>query len=588
MRTVATAGHVDHGKSTLVLALTGTDPDRFPQEKARGLTIDLGFAFFTLADGEEVGFVDVPGHTRFVKNMLAGAGAVEICLLVVAANEGWMPQSEEHLRILDGLGVRHGVVVLTKADLATQDLLKKRTIEVREHLEGTGLADAPIVSADSRSGNGLDDVRVALAKVLAESPVAIDRGRPRLWIDRVFASRGAGTVVTGTLAGGRFNIGADVIAGGFECRLRGIESAGLQMAAASPGARVALNLSGVDYHALRRGDAVVLPEQWIDVVLVDVAVQELPGESLADRSRLTAHVGSGEHHVLCRLLGEDHRFARLWFNEALPIAPGDRIVLRDPGRQTTTAGAVVLTIAPTNRSGDAAAVLAQPIAHRLLATGWVPVAGITARTGLNEDEAADKIREAGGVRLRDWYLDSTTVARLRNSATRNIEAHQVDSPNSPGLTTHELARELALEHEHLLALIDSWDEVVVDHGCVRVAASQARVGDSPEGRALIATLDSSPFAPPPPEDLAIARALVREGSAVDLDGIYFSSRAVSEARSLVITALGERRSVTVAEIRDILGSTRKYVLPIVAHLDRIGVTRRRGDDRIAGPTSGLL
>src|SRR5690242_20462224 len=213
MRTVATAGHVDHGKSSLVLALTGTDPDRFPEEKARGLTIDLGFAFTTLPSGQEVGFVDVPGHVRFIKNMLAGVGAVDVVMLVVAANEGWMPQSEEHLRIIELLGVRHGLVCLTKADLVDEDTLELARLALDERLAASVLGDAPVVVCDAVSGRGLDDVRAGLDTVLATAPEPVDRDRPRLWVDRVFAAKGAGTVVTGTLAGGSLRVDDEVEVG---------------------------------------------------------------------------------------------------------------------------------------------------------------------------------------------------------------------------------------------------------------------------------------------------------------------------------------------------------------------------------------
>src|SRR5918911_752642 len=212
MRVVATAGHVDHGKSSLVLALTGTDPDRWPAEKARGLTIDLGFAFTTLPSGQRLGFVDVPGHVRFLKNMLAGVGAVEAAILVVAATEGWMPQSEEHLRILDLLGISHGLAVITKADLVDDDLLELARLEVEERLAGAAsFTPTDVLTVDSRSGRGLPELRVALDAMLASAPLAADRGRPRLWIDRVFAAKGAGTVVTGTLVGGAVSVGDELL-----------------------------------------------------------------------------------------------------------------------------------------------------------------------------------------------------------------------------------------------------------------------------------------------------------------------------------------------------------------------------------------
>ena len=329
MRVVATAGHVDHGKSTLVQALTGTDPDRFPEEKARGLTIDLGFAFCTLPSGRDVGFVDVPGHSRFVKNMLAGVGAVDVAMLVVAANEGWKPQSEEHLRILDLLDVRHGIVALTKADTVDVETLELARLDVEEHLAGTSLAAFEIVTCDGRSGRGLDALRAALDRALAGAPAARDDDRPRLWIDRVFAAKGAGTVVTGTLTGGAIAVDDALEAGGRPVRIRAIEQHGAATVRVEPGARVALNLAGVDHHDLGRGDAVVRPGQWRTVAVVDGALTVLPDATLRRRSRLTAAIGSGEHHVWCRLLADG--FARLHLDDAVPLAPGDRVVLRDPG-----------------------------------------------------------------------------------------------------------------------------------------------------------------------------------------------------------------------------------------------------------------
>ncbi|HZI36965.1 MAG TPA: selenocysteine-specific translation elongation factor, partial [Acidimicrobiia bacterium] len=258
MRVVATAGHVDHGKSSLVLALTGTDPDRWPEEKTRGPTIDLGFAFTTLPSGQELGFVDVPGHVRFLKNMLAGVGAVEAAILVVAATEGWMPQSEEHLRILDLLGISHGLAVITKADLVDDDLLELARLEVEERLaQADSFTPTDVLAVDSRSGRGLDDLRVALDAMLASAPLAVDRGRPRLWVDRVFAAKGAGTIVTGTMAGGTLALDTEVVIlpGRRRARVRHIESHHEELSEAGPGRRVALNLAGIDHTELARGSA---------------------------------------------------------------------------------------------------------------------------------------------------------------------------------------------------------------------------------------------------------------------------------------------------------------------------------------------
>src|SRR5215211_5251306 len=371
VRTVATAGHVDHGKSTLVLALTGTDPDRFPEEKERGLTIDLGFAFTKLPSGEEVGFVDVPGHVRFIKNMLAGVGAVDVVMLVVAANEGWMPQSEEHLRIIELLGVRHGLVCLTKADLVDDDTLELAQLELDEHLAPSVLVGAPVVVCDALSGRGLDDVRAGLDAVLAAAPEPVDRDRPRLWVDRVFAAKGAGTVVTGTLAGGSLRVDDEVEIGprARRARIRAIETAHHQLDVATPGTRVALNLagSGIERTALRRGDGVVRAGQWQLTDVVDVGLEPLREHTFRARSSLQCYVGSGEHSAVLRVLDADGRYGRIRVDERVPLAPGDRLVLRDPGERDTVGGAEVLDAAPHGRARDALAYLALPLEQRLLA-----------------------------------------------------------------------------------------------------------------------------------------------------------------------------------------------------------------------------
>ena len=381
MRVVATAGHVDHGKSSLVLALTGTDPDRFPEEKARGLTIDLGFAFTTLPSGVEVGFVDVPGHVRFIKNMLAGVGAVEVALLVVvAASEGWMPQSEEHLRILELLGVRHALVAITKADTVDEETVELAQLDVAEHLEGSALEDAPVVVCDSVSGRGLDDVRARARRgARADADRARRRSCPTLDRPRLrrqgrghrrdrHAHGGRGSRSTTTWRSGRRRLRA---------RVRAVQTAHRQVERAAPGTRVALNLVGVEHRELARGDAVVGPDQWTFARTVDAALTVVPGEDFERRGRLQAYAGSGEHGVWARVLGDGTDFVRLRFATALPLAPGDRVVLRDPGSKRTVAGAEVLDVEPVTKARDAPGVLALPLGERLLAThSWLAVSDL--------------------------------------------------------------------------------------------------------------------------------------------------------------------------------------------------------------------
>ncbi len=277
MPVIATAGHVDHGKSTLVLGLTGMDPDRFAEEKARGLTIDLGFAWTTLASGRDVAFVDVPGHVRFLKNMLAGVGAVEACLFVVAATEGWKPQSEEHLRILELLGVRHGVVALTKVGLVDGETRELARMELADMVAGSFLEAAEVVEVDVPAGEGVGALREALDRLIAVTPAAADRGRPRLWVDRVFAARGSGTVVTGTLAGGSLAVDDELVTspGGQRVRVRGLQSLQQPRSRVEPGNRVAVNLSGAARDDLARGGALVRPGQWRPTRTVDASLHTL-------------------------------------------------------------------------------------------------------------------------------------------------------------------------------------------------------------------------------------------------------------------------------------------------------------------------
>jgi len=261
---ISTAGHVDHGKSTLVRALTGTDPDRFAEEKARGLTIDLGFASTGLPSGRTIAIIDVPGHIRFLKNMLAGVGAVDACLFVVAATEGWMPQSEEHLRILQLLDTAGGVIALTQIDLVDDEVAELAQLDIEEHIEGSFLEGAPIIGVDSISGRGIDELKAALDTLLDATPSAEDVGRPRLWVDRAFAAKGAGTVVTGTLTGGRVSLDDELALEpvGERVRVRGIQSLHEQHESIGPGSRVALNLSGVGHADVERGHVVVSPGAW--------------------------------------------------------------------------------------------------------------------------------------------------------------------------------------------------------------------------------------------------------------------------------------------------------------------------------------
>jgi selenocysteine-specific elongation factor len=569
VRVVATAGHVDHGKSSLVKALTGTDPDRFPEEKERGLTIDLGFAFCTLSSGEVVAFVDVPGHVRFVKNMLAGVGAVDVAVLVVAANEGWMPQTEEHAQILDLLDIRHGMVALTKAALVSEDTLDTLQLEVADRI------DWPVVVVDSLLGRGLDDVRATLDEVLRTAPAPRDGGRPRVWVDRVFAAKGAGTVVTGTLTGGSLTRDQEMTIepGRRPVRIRRIESHGEQLDRVLPGSRVALNLAGVDHAAVKRGMAIVSPDRWAVVDTVDVALRLLPGRSLPRRGTVHAHVGSGEQLARLRLLDEGGRFGRLSFPTPLPLTPGDRLVLRSPGEQATVAGAEVLDVEPARRTVAAVDRLGlTPGARVLAAVPWCTRAEMARLAG--DEHAADVC----AVPVGPWLVSPETLARVRARAAETVE--DTWAPLST------VAAACGIDIPRLRAALAGDPALVIERDIVR-GARQAGVLDDPAARKLLDALVASPLAPPAPTDigvsLSIVRALARAGAVIELDGVVFATSALDDARDRIARVVVEREAVTIADLRDVLGTSRKYILPIVNRMDAEGVTRRRGDLRIPGP-----
>ena len=417
MPVVSTAGHVDHGKSTLVRVLTGTDPDRFAEEKARGLTIDLGFASSKLPSGKVLSLIDVPGHIRFLKNMLAGVGAVDACLFVVDANEGWKPQTEEHLRILDLLGVDRGVIALTKVGLADDDLIELALLDVEERVAGTFLEEAPVVQVDSLDGTGIDELKASIDELLASAPDAIDRGTPRLWVDRSFSAKGSGTVVTGTLTGGRLRVDDElqVLPLGTTVRVRALQSLHAQRTKVGPGNRTAINLSGISHDQIRRGDVLVRAEQWHHTTVFDGALTVL--DSLDhDVSRRGAHLlylGAGEHAVRIRILGPaiapgERGNIRIYLPHALPLLPGDRFILREAGRAETIGGGEVLDVDPRTKASEATPdrSVDRVIAER----GWILTKDLFLLTG--EKREPD---------VGDWVVDPAALAAAVEQLRERIE-----------------------------------------------------------------------------------------------------------------------------------------------------------------------
>ena len=567
MTVVATAGHVDHGKSTLVLRLTGTDPDRWEEEKSRGLTIDLGFASMPLPSGGELSFIDVPGHIRFIRNMLAGVGAVDACVFVVAATEGWKPQSEEHLRILSLLGIDRGLVVLTKIDQVDDDLYALAELDVEEHVAGTFLEGAPVLGVSATEGTGIDELRSALDELVAELPARDAQATPRLWVDRAFAPAGAGTVVTGTIVGGSLSPGDEVliVPGEHHARVRSLQSHHRQAGRIEAGNRAAVNLTGVSHHDLGRGHVLVREGAWHHTRIVDAELSVLASldHPVSRRGAYVAYVGSAELPVRVRVLGTGEigpgssGTVRLYLASALPLLPGDRYVLRESGRDETVGGGQLLDIDPVLPASAAAPD--RSVERVVGERGWVDADHLRRLTGVDVEATVGR-----------WVVDpSALTATVADVRERIAEAGP-------------LGLDLASLDDRERAVVELIDDASVDAGRAILGEPDDPLADHP----WVDALEAEPFSPPGADgvDRAEVRELVRRGTVIESDGVYFGAAAAEEAARMLAGLLATKPDgFTVADARDTLGTTRKYVLPLLAHFDRTGVTRRRDDFRIGGP-----
>jgi selenocysteine-specific elongation factor len=568
MTVIATAGHVDHGKSTLVRALTGIDPDRLKEEKARGLTIDLGFANLSLSRKRSISLIDVPGHVRFLRNMLAGVGAVQGVLFVVSATEGWKPQSEEHLRILDLLGIEHAVIAVTMADLVDDDLLELAVLEIEDHVSGTFAERATIVAVSGVTGFGIDELKDALTDLFEAVGRARDRNAPRLWVDRSFSPTGTGTVVTGTLTDGGLGVGdhITVVPSMQEGRIRTLQSHNRVVDGIKPGNRVAVNLSGISHTTVHRGDVLVHPDRWHSASIIDAEIRVLPQISrpLTRRGAFQAYIGSGEFQARIRLLGGEQQLdpgatgtIRLYLDRPVPALPGDRFILRESGQSQTIGGGRFLDIDPVvpTKTADPDGTPDRVIQER----GWIEADRFTQLTGEHRQP-----------NLGMWLVSSEALAQAEDSVRTRI--------NDAG----DLGLDVALFDQRERAVLEDLDDIVVHGGRATIGPGVSEFSDHP----WIAELNDDPFRPTAPDnvDRAEVRAMVRHGLVVESDGIFFTTAAIEQAADLLRDRLESTPDgVTVAEVRDMLDTSRKYVLALLAHLDRNGRTRRRGDYRIAGP-----
>lgn len=616
MHVIGTAGHVDHGKSSLVQRLTGIDPDRLDEEKARGMTIDLGFAWMKLPRSGATSIVDVPGHERFIKNMLAGVGGIDLALLVIAADEGVMPQTVEHVQILDLLRVRRGVVALTKVDLVDADWRELVQSEVGDFLGATGISDAPIVPVSSLTGEGIGTLCEALDDALTQIAARPDFGRPRIPIDRSFTMPGFGTVITGTLAGGSIEVGQEltIVPGGVRARARGIQVHRERVNRALPGHRVAVNLAGVTREEAPRGLIVTVPG-WLDSTLaadVDLRIVREAAHPLQHGMMVTFHTGAAEIEARVLLLERDslgpgeRGWGQLRFSEPAALVRGDLFVIRSPDA-TLGGGEVVDPQARRHRrrERDLASALtvlregspADTIRAEVARRGNLEERELMSRTGLDRaafESLVERLSRDGDlISLGDVILSPARWDELTGRAKGDLEAFHHEHPLRPGMAREVLRTRVGLSLRAFgaaLARLVGAGIIVDDRGTVSRPGFAPTIDGEAADRAarLERVLMEAGLTPPgfgelPTDcvpDADLAHALHAQGRIVLVAAdLAFARSAFDRVRSAIEEHLRDRGTITVAGARDLLGTSRKYALAILEHLDRQHVTRRVGDER---------
>lgn len=624
---IGTAGHVDHGKTTLIRALTGTDTDRLKEEQERGMTIDLGFAALVLPDGTPAGIVDVPGHERFLKNMLAGAAGIDVVLLVIAADESVMPQTQEHLDILRLLEVKSGVVALTKIDMVDPDWLTVVEDDIRSQLEGTFLERAPIIQVNSVRGKGIQELKKALQSAVSRTEAKNAAIPFRLPVDRVFTRPGFGTVITGTLTAGTLRIGdsVEVLPERLQTRVRGLQSHGKKQEQVEAGTRVAVNLAGIETNVLERGVLLVPPGSLAPTQVIDATIRLLPSapKGLKDRARVRLHIGTAEILGRVRLLGTEEiapgsgGYLQFRAEETFACGRGDRFVLRSYSPMRTIGGGVVLDAAPgRHRRQDAAVVAALQAKERgtpedLLET-WLqsaPYGGLRKEAaqslGMSDADLSAAVKSLvdsniavglGGERL----IHRNALATATDRVLSTLNAYHTSHPLRPGMPKEELRGTIGrnIEPRSFSSLLSYWQaqgHIVTDAATVRCAnftvslnprqqALLERVADSLRaGGYNTSSVEeiSAAIGAPPDAIMAMLRVGQDQGLVVRIaEGLYYHRDTFEEAKRLVRKQVEAEGSITVSQFRDLTGSSRKYALPLLEYLDALRFTRRVGDARV--------
>ena len=619
MYVIGTAGHVDHGKSTLVNALTNIDPDRLPEEKEREMTIDLGFAWLTLPSGREVSIVDVPGHERFIKNMLAGVGGIDLALLVVAADESVMPQTREHLAILDILRVKRGLVVVTKADLVDEDLVELVKAEVEDTLKGTTFEGSPMVAVSAYSGQGLDELKDTIDAMLQSTEARLDLGRPRLPVDRCFTVAGFGTVVTGTLIDGSLAVGQEVqlILAGEKGRIRGLQSHRKKLDHADPGRRLAVNLSGISREDIERGE-VITTSGWLRPTgRLDAQLKLIDNASrpLKHNEGVTFHLFTSETPARVRLLDREELtpgeegWGQIHLEHPVPAVKGDLFVLRSS--EATLGGGKVVDPYPARRHRR----FVPSVIERLTAMGdtageealinaiehWGPcdLNTLSQRANLTLDDVVSRTREMAqrgqavllgdpGTQPEVLVYSRSAWESVKSKAVTASGAYHRQYPLRRGIHREELRSRLGHSQqafpavlEHLLSEGIVAEEAALvrtpEHQVALSAAHQRQIDE------YVKVLESEPYSPPTDRDIdgELLALLIGEGRVVKVsESVVFAASAYNEMINKIVAHTKEHGKITVADGRDLFNSSRKYVLPLLEYLDQHHITRRIGDERV--------
>ena len=616
MFVLGTAGHIDHGKSVLIHALTGIDPDRLPEEKEREMTIDLGFAWLKLPSGREVSIVDVPGHERFIKNMLAGVGGIDLALLVIAADEGVMPQTREHLAILDLLQVERGIVVITKRDLVDEELLELVMMEAKDTIQGTTLAQAPIVAVSAIAGEGLSDLIATIDRMLDATPPKRDIGRPRLPIDRVFTISGFGTVVTGTLVDGQLSVGQEVeiVPHRLKSRLRGLQAHKTKVETVAPGSRVAANLSGVATTQLERGDVLTSPGWLVPTVALDVKIRLLSdlGHPLKHNINVAFHSGAVEVAAKVRLLEREQMkageigWAQLRLARPVAVVKGDFFIIRST--METLGGGEVVDAYPrrhrrfhaTTITGLTAREGGNPEEILLAILGAkepLEIKELSNRSNLSSFEVNEAVKSLtlqnklvmlGEKSSQSLLFSAEGWSRLADKVKRITGEYHQRFPLRHGIPKEELRSKLRtpthifagalkqLVQESILA--EEGKMVRLDSYHVHLSKDQQKTAD-----AFLESLTQNPYSPPGELEIDpdILDILIEQRRVVKVaDHVIFAASAYDEMVERIASYIKSQGKITVAEVRDLFQTSRKYALALMEHLDEQKITRRVGDERV--------